>query len=83
MDLCQYFGHKKLKVYSAFLILPPPSAVVSYSRWHYGFSYYVLKDCPPGFSEILICVEIDIFLFHYGMEGFYAGIIIGIPFTAE
>ena len=44
---------------------------------------YVLKDCPPGFSEILICVEIDIFLFHYGMEGFYAGIIIGIPFTAE
>ena len=38
---------------------------------------YVLKDCPPGFSEILICVEIDIFLFHYGMEGFYAGIIIG------
>ena len=36
---------------------------------------YVLKDCPPGFSEILICVEIDIFLFHYGMEGFYAGIL--------
>ena len=25
----------------------------------------------------------DLFLFQYGMKGFYAGIVIGIPFTAE
>lgn len=30
---------------------------------------------PPGFSGILICVQIYLFLFHYGMERFYVGIL--------
>jgi len=37
---------------------------------------YILKDCPSGFFGILICVEIDFFLFQHGMERFYAGIVV-------
>jgi len=44
---------------------------------------YVLKDCSPSLFGISICVEIDFFLFQHRMERFYAGVVIGIPFTAE
>ena len=32
LDLCQYFGQKKLKDYAAFLVPHPPFAEVSYNQ---------------------------------------------------
>ena len=45
--------------------------------------FYVFKDRPLGFLEVLVGMQIDFFFLQYRMEGFFACIIIGIPFTAE
>ena len=52
LDLCQYFGQKKLKDYTVFLVLPPPSVEVSYNQCHYesfyGYTRILYIQRPPS-----------------------------------
>ena len=45
--------------------------------------FYIFKDCPIGFFEVLIRVKINFLFLQYRMEGFYTGIIIGISLPAK
>ena len=46
-------------------------------------AFDIFKDCPPGFLEILVSMEINFLLLQHRMEGFYARIVIRISLSAE